>query len=118
MPRWRWPVGGSRHAQIAEQQQRQEAYQRTSAYQEEQLSTFRERLETVLSSTVRQALDLAFEWVEWLLQPRAVFRLESGQGSADCTIHFGQAQRIWTAFIPNPYRPELDFVQSGKMALT
>jgi hypothetical protein len=95
--------------QQAEQQQRQEAYQRTPAYREERMAAFQTRLETVLTPPVRQALDLLYEWDEWTQQPRAVFRLESLQGTADCTLHYSEAHRIWSVFLPNPSRPHSGF---------
>lgn len=88
-----------------EQQRQQEEYRHTSAYREEKMGAFRLRLEAALSQVVLQALDLVYEWDEWLQKPRAFFQLESIKGNADCTIHFGEAHRIWAVFIPNLYRP-------------
>lgn len=95
--------------QQAEQQQRQEAYQRTPAFREEQMTAFRTRLETALTPPVRQALDLLYEWDEWTQQPRAVFRLESLQGTTDCTLHYSETHRIWSLYLPNPSRPYRTF---------
>lgn len=85
----------------AEQQHKQATDQWTPASQQASLTIFRTRLEGTLAPSVRQALDLLYEWDNWIQQPRAKFRLESLKGIVECTLYFREAHCLWAVFIPH-----------------